>query len=437
MAYEGISSNKNSTNKRIRTLSRLFFPSRKNDSHHYTTPLLNDLYFQIIKHGLTPGIQVRKKRLFVFAAFFLALLSAIFSGELLLRWLPIADRHQAFQKDKDISRIYIPHSLSSYKNARGDYVIRKANHLGFLDVAHDSTKPADVYRIGFFGDSYTEAIQVPLDSTYFRLVESNLQEKRIECLAFGISGFGTLQSYLNCLQQMDRFDLDLVVYQFCKNDPGDNIREIKQQRNLAYATLQDGELIIDNSFRERIRTNKSWSEHLHIFMQSRSLLYRTVYQRINLLSTYGVKTNISKKDRVGGTKTRRQSKLNIPNQNDPPSQWPDSLKQHALQVDSLIITKWQSAVLSSKRDFAILYVPRKGEWRTDSSAQDSWRPWLKTLCAEKQICFIDPTTAFITAEAKGIKLYYDHFTPIGHKIFAGVFSDWFTGEEACGKQRPE
>jgi hypothetical protein len=50
---------------------------------------------------------------------------------------------------------------------------------------------------------------------------------------------------------MDFFDLDMAVYQFCKNDLGDQIREIKQQANLPYAIYRNGELEIDDSFRER------------------------------------------------------------------------------------------------------------------------------------------------------------------------------------------
>ena len=42
------------------------------------------------------------------------------------------------------------------------------NRDGFRDVAHQAAKPPGVTRIGFFGDSYVQAAQVPLETTFFR-----------------------------------------------------------------------------------------------------------------------------------------------------------------------------------------------------------------------------------------------------------------------------
>jgi hypothetical protein len=82
-----------------------------------------------------------------------------------------------------------------------------------------------VYRIGFFGDSYTEARQVPLDSTFSRIVERELGRDSIETLAFGIMGIGTVHEYLLSTRETARFDVDMVVYVFFENDPADNLRK--------------------------------------------------------------------------------------------------------------------------------------------------------------------------------------------------------------------
>ena len=48
------------------------------------------------------------------------------------------------------------------------FVVREPNAEGFMDVEHDPAKAPGTLRIGFFGDSYVEAIQVPLEAVFFR-----------------------------------------------------------------------------------------------------------------------------------------------------------------------------------------------------------------------------------------------------------------------------
>jgi hypothetical protein len=43
------------------------------------------------------------------------------------------------------------------------FVVRSPNSRGFMDVEHKREKPPRTLRVGFFGDSYVEALQVRLD----------------------------------------------------------------------------------------------------------------------------------------------------------------------------------------------------------------------------------------------------------------------------------
>src|SRR5262245_57436967 len=55
-----------------------------------------------------------------------------------------------------------------YNKAR--YVVRMANRDGFLDVDHKLAKSPGVIRVSFWGDSYVEAMQVPLEQTFWRQI---------------------------------------------------------------------------------------------------------------------------------------------------------------------------------------------------------------------------------------------------------------------------
>src|SRR5690349_15567970 len=48
------------------------------------------------------------------------------------------------------------------------------NSLGMRDVERSVAKPPKVFRIGIFGDSMTEGVQVDLEQTYARLLEGRL-----------------------------------------------------------------------------------------------------------------------------------------------------------------------------------------------------------------------------------------------------------------------
>ena len=146
---------------------------------------------------------------------------------------------------------YYPYSNSVYVSKKGKCVIRKANKFGYLDKNH-SVEKEGFYRIAFFGDSFTEALQVPLENTFFRIIENRINNEtispKIETLSFGVSSYGTLQSYLTCKQWIDKLDLDLVVYVFYENDLGDQVKQINTLDMVPYAQLDNGNLSIDKAF---------------------------------------------------------------------------------------------------------------------------------------------------------------------------------------------
>lgn len=110
-------------------------------------------------------------------------------------------------------------------------VIVDFNSLGFRDREHTREKPAHVRRVVVVGDSFSEAIQLDLEDTYWHLIESGLSEAtggEWEVINLGVGDFGTAQEWLALDRVGFGFDPDVVVIQiFPLNDVINNSIELR------------------------------------------------------------------------------------------------------------------------------------------------------------------------------------------------------------------
>jgi hypothetical protein len=316
---------------------------------------------------------------------------------------------------------WFPNSIFIYRNARGDYVKSKTNQWGYFDKKHQKKKKEGIYRIGFYGDSFVEAKQVSLEQRFFRLIEDKLKGYNVECLGFGTSGFGTLQSYLTSNKWTDFFNLDMVVYVFYENDPGDQIKEIKKSSNIPYPIPAENGFQIDYSFRKKNKWKNKLFYKIGDYLTAHSLVFSTIDSRIRLLRKYGI--NVKRpKENVFKKKTRTNS---IPNENDLPSTWPESLRLKAKKVCATVISHWKDKIASENRNYAVMYIPRDDIFKNDTKNQDSWQTWLEFFCKTQAITFIDSTSNLAEMEFSGKEVFYDHFTKEGHEAFAKAFVEWY------------
>ena len=125
------------------------------------------------------------------------------------------------------------------------------------DREHARAKPADTVRIAVLGDSFAEAMHVPMEQTFWSLLERKLQEcnafpgKQVEVINFGVSGYGTAQELLTLRQKVWDYSPDLVVLAFTTyNDIYDNSRALSRTEEVPYFVYRNGELTYDTSFRD-------------------------------------------------------------------------------------------------------------------------------------------------------------------------------------------
>ncbi len=130
---------------------------------------------------------------------------------------------------------YDPNSKASYINKF------HWNSDGYFDHDYDYHRPKGVHRIVIVGDSFVEAIQVPLARTFHKLVETDLNgmpvgsetRRKFEVIALGSAGTGQLEHLKVLRERAILYDPDVVaigLYSngFCRDDP-----ELKRELVLA------------------------------------------------------------------------------------------------------------------------------------------------------------------------------------------------------------
>jgi len=104
----------------------------------------------------------------------------------------------------------------------------RINSDGFRDREHTVSKPAGHLRVALLGDSYVEALMVPLEASLGPLLEKTLSacagrhSKRVEVIQFGVTGYGTAQQLLMLRSSVWKYEPDIVILLFFAGNDVDN-----------------------------------------------------------------------------------------------------------------------------------------------------------------------------------------------------------------------
>lgn len=159
------------------------------------------------------------------------------------------DRPVFHRPDGTYGMLLIPGAEGWWVNEGKAYVT--INDAGFRDVARSREKPSDTLRIAVVGDSFAEALQVPLDQTFSSVLERELASctalarKKVEVLNFGVSGFDTAQEYLLLQQRVWTYSPDVVLLAFLTgNDVADN-HPVLGARPASFYRFDGDQLVLD------------------------------------------------------------------------------------------------------------------------------------------------------------------------------------------------
>ncbi|MGQ0656430.1 MAG: hypothetical protein ACT4P4_29925 [Betaproteobacteria bacterium] len=166
------------------------------------------------------------------------------------------------------------------------------NRAGFRDSERLVDKPDAVYRIAVLGDSYTEALQVDVRQTYWRLLPARLQQcgfapgRDMETLGFAARGYGTAQEAVVLETVAMRYQPDLVLLQF---SPADDVQNnslfLAQEKERPFFLLDaKGGLRLDDSFADRsaFQAHASFSHELVRKLADRSRAIQLAFRMRNM-----------------------------------------------------------------------------------------------------------------------------------------------------------
>jgi hypothetical protein len=135
----------------------------------------------------------------------------------------------------------------------------RINSHGFRDVERSYEKPANTMRIAVLGNSWTEAMQVPLDKNYCSVLERTLSGhscyagKRVEVLNFGVSGYSSAQELLLLREEVWKYHPDFIILAFYSaRDIANNVRQFNnaaEPDQSPYFVYRGDQLVLDDSFR--------------------------------------------------------------------------------------------------------------------------------------------------------------------------------------------
>ncbi|MDG1894917.1 MAG: SGNH/GDSL hydrolase family protein [Fuerstiella sp.] len=190
------------------------------------------------------------KKVLVFSC---ATLAGFMLGEVLLRLMGIS-YPELYTPDPHCASRLSP-GASGWWISEGRSFVR-INSDGLRDREHEPAKPTGAFRIAILGDSYTEALQVAAEKSFWAVAERQLRRSNLfdgrepEFVNFGVSGYGTAQELLTLRSRVWKYDPDLVLVAFCHNDIQDNSRDLGGGETRPYFLLRDDELHLDKSFLE-------------------------------------------------------------------------------------------------------------------------------------------------------------------------------------------
>lgn len=231
------------------------------------------------------------------------------------------------------------------------------NSHGFRDVERTWEKPAGTFRIAVFGDSYTDALQVPMERSFTSLLETELNRRgapvRFEVLNLGQSGFGTTDEYVRWMNFGVRYQPDLVLVAFY---PGNDIRNNSpalNTENLAcyFIPSATGPPRLDCSRVEAYLAAGGPVRWTWQWLKRRSYLASLISERLYLLGRQradGARTPSAGAPAAGPARLDPFSDLNV-YLDAPPKPWSD-----ALELTNWVIDKFASDAKARGEEFVLV-----------------------------------------------------------------------------------
>lgn len=331
----------------------------------------------------TKNLSRKKKLLFIAAMLVIFPPLLAVALEVLLRLVapqPLLPRYvtdSGFGVRVHCRNISIHHSTADYR------IAIRTNAMGIrADREFSFAKPDGVFRIVGLGDSFTFGYGVEVEDTYLARLERSLRQipVRAEVINLGVSGAGTAEELIMLNEVGLRFEPDLVVVAYYRNDIGDNTRAG------LYSVSDSGEL-------HRTKDKYLPAVNMRDFLYSFGL-YRYLAEHSHLMCFVREATSAIVKRRMRAENARRKSER-------------DEERLTAALLDEI-----KRVCAERNIDFVVLDIP------SDNYVSNLPAGFLTRVAPEEivdlRVPFKDhvPERLLYWARSDG------HWTPMGHQVAA-------------------
>lgn len=193
-----------------------------------------------------------RRSLFKIATLAFGLLGGLIVAEVGLRIVGYSSP-DFFISDESLGYSLIPNMSGTFR--KEGYSLVQINSEGFRDVEHTASKPTDVYRIAFLGDSFLEGMQVEQSELFLNYVKDGIQncgiinDKKIEVFNFGVKGYGTAQELIVMREKVWKYSPDMVVLLMTTNNDITDNSPVFRHNPIPFFVYRNDVLTLDDSFR--------------------------------------------------------------------------------------------------------------------------------------------------------------------------------------------
>ncbi|PHX55348.1 SGNH/GDSL hydrolase family protein [Tychonema bourrellyi FEM_GT703] len=249
----------------------------------------------------------------------------------------------------------------------GERSLIQANKDGLRDREHTKEKPPKTFRIAVVGDSFAEALQVPMEKTFWWKMRKQLNKKctalgdrKVEVINFGVQGYGTAQELMTLRQKVWKYSPDLVILAFFPgNDLINNSKQLDFDKRRPFFLYKNGELVPDMSWlkmspKEHEYLNFSHVDYLPTWLVNNSRILRLVR-----------KVDLDNKKRLLDATEKERFPKNFQEPIEP-------VWKEAWLVTEGLITLMNQEVKAKKADFMVVIVSTGAQVHPDPIARQSY-----------------------------------------------------------------
>ena len=256
----------------------------------------------------------------------------------------------------------------------------QVNSEGLRDREHTKAKPPNTLRVAVLGDSFTEAIHVPVEQTFWSKLERKLGNcaavkgrKKVEVINFGVQGYGTAQELIMLRKKVWDYSPDIVILAFfIGNDVINNSPKLEYDRYRPFFAYDaSGKLVPDMSFRnlapiDRNERAVSFVDRMPSFIVNNSRILQVI-KKVDL-------------DRKKRELSEDFTNLSTQNLKEPQ----DAAWQEAWRVTEGLIVTMRNEVVQKNADFLVVTIgdpmqvrpeaQRRKNFMTKNNIQDLFYP---------------------------------------------------------------